>query len=157
MIYADGWDSAVRELSCIRGPAPVGTGHSPATDAVSTPRAEGPVATLVLKEFLARGATGVAHNCGSASIILCLLGVLLVILIRTCLSWRILADICTVSTFLILLILPLYPSPLRASFTIVCATAAVVLPLNGRTYEGIERAYLCPPKCGLGLTQTSNS
>ena len=72
-------------------------------------------------------------------------------------QWRIFINIGSITTILLLLFLSLYPSSLCALFTKVSATATVVLPLVQRTYEGIERTYLGPPKCGLGFTQTSNS
>ena len=54
--------------------------------------------------------------------------------------------------------LPSNSSPLRSLLvTNLWVTAAVILPLIRRPYEGFELNYLCPPKDGLGFTQTSNS
>ena len=156
VVEADSGDTLVRKFSGLRGPAPVRAGNSSPSDAVSAPRAEGPVTTLVLKEFSACWASWVACDSRYSGLDVVFWGVLLFLDVDGLLRLARVDLSCYTLSFSV--ILP-FNSPTFRSLLItnLWVTAAVILPLVRRPYEGVELNYLCPPKGGLGFTQTSSS
>ena len=156
MVEAYNGDTLMREFSGLRGPASVRAGNSSPSYAVSAPRAEGPVTTLVLKEFSACWAPWVACDSRYSGLDVIFRGVLLFVDVDGLLC-LIRVDLLRY-TIGFCVILPLNSPPLRSLLiTKFGVTAAVVLPLIRRPYEGVELNYLCPPKDGLGFTHTSSS